>query len=169
MSGPGKRAEGRSVTIVVCDDSGSLLGSLGPFDVATPWWQDLEPIRRRFPMLTVLRLLHGTPGDTGAFGGQVTYLAESGPGSGLVAGQAAGRSRGSGRSSASDAVGAAGRPGRRSRLGRTRRVSRRPGNCGAALAAPHLELVVHLVDSRARFTREPGKALAEVRTGILRP
>jgi hypothetical protein len=80
MSGPGKRAEGRSVTIVVCDDSGSLLGSVGPFDVATPWWQDLEPIRCRFPMLTVLRLLHGTPEDTGAFGGQVTYLAESGPG-----------------------------------------------------------------------------------------
>jgi hypothetical protein len=80
MSGPGKRAEGRSVTIVVCDDSGSLLGSLGPFDVATPWWQDLEPIRCRFPMLTVLRLLHGTPGDGGAFGGQVTYLAESGRG-----------------------------------------------------------------------------------------
>jgi Phosphotransferase enzyme family len=78
MSGPGQRAEGRSVTIVVCDDSGSLLGSLGPFDVATAWWQDLEPIRRRFPMLTVLRLLHGTPGGTGAFGGQVTYLAQSG-------------------------------------------------------------------------------------------
>jgi hypothetical protein len=74
MSGPGKRAEGRSVTIVVCDDSGSLLGSLGPFDVATPWWQDLEPIRCRFPMLTVLRLLYGTAGDEGAFGGQVIYL-----------------------------------------------------------------------------------------------
>ena len=86
MSGPGKRAEGRSVTIVVCDDSGSLLGSVGPFDVATPWWQDLEPIRCRFPMLTVLRLLHGTPGDAGAFGGRVTYLAESGRGlSGLSA------------------------------------------------------------------------------------
>ena len=80
MSRPGKRAEGRSVTIVVCDDSGSLLGSLSPFDVATAWWQDLEPIRRRFPMLTVLRLLHGTPEDGGAFGGHVTYLAESGRG-----------------------------------------------------------------------------------------
>jgi hypothetical protein len=80
VSGPGKRAEGRSVTIVVCDDSGSLLGSVGPFDVATPWWQDLEPIPCRFPMLTVLRLLHGTPGDGGAVGGQVTYLAESGRG-----------------------------------------------------------------------------------------
>jgi Phosphotransferase enzyme family len=78
VSGPGRRAEGRSVTIVVCDGHGSLLGSLGPFDVATAWWQDLEPIRSRFPMLTVLRLLHGTPGDEGAFGGQVTYLAESG-------------------------------------------------------------------------------------------
>ena len=49
MSGPGKRAEGRSVTIVVCDDRGSLLGSLGPFEVATPWWQDLEPVRCRGP------------------------------------------------------------------------------------------------------------------------
>jgi hypothetical protein len=77
MSRPGKRAEGRSVTIVVCDDTGSLLGSVGPFDVATPWWQDLEPVRCRFPVLTVLRLLHGTPGDGGAVGGQVTYLAES--------------------------------------------------------------------------------------------
>jgi len=62
MSGPGKRAEGRSVTIVVCDDSGSLLGSLGPFDVATPWWQDLEPIRCRFPMLTVLSCSTERPG-----------------------------------------------------------------------------------------------------------
>jgi hypothetical protein len=72
--------QGRSVTIVVCDGGGNLLGSLGPFEVATPWWQDVEPIRRRFPTLTVVRLLHGTPGNQGAVGGQVTYLAEGGPG-----------------------------------------------------------------------------------------
>jgi Ser/Thr protein kinase RdoA (MazF antagonist) len=71
---------GRSVTIVVCDDGGSMLGSVGPFEVATPWWQDVEPIRRRFPALTVVRLLHGTPGDQGAVGGQVTYLAQGDPG-----------------------------------------------------------------------------------------
>jgi Phosphotransferase enzyme family len=71
---------GRSVTIVVCDDGGGLRGSVGPFEVATPWWQDVEPIRRRFPALTVVRLLHGTPGDQGAVGGQVTYLAQGDPG-----------------------------------------------------------------------------------------
>ena len=52
-------------------------------------------------------------------------------GSDWFVGQAAGRSRGSGRSSAPHAVGAARRPGRRSRLGRTRCVSSRPGNCRA--------------------------------------
>jgi Ser/Thr protein kinase RdoA (MazF antagonist) len=70
-------ARGRSVTIVVCDRDGNLLGRLDPFEVTTAWWQDVEPIRRRFPGLTVVRLLHGTPAGQGAFGGQVTYLAES--------------------------------------------------------------------------------------------
>ena len=71
---------GRAVTIVVCNAGGSLLGSLGPFEVVTPWWQDVEPIGRRFPALSVVRLLHGTPADRGAVGGQVTYLAEGDPG-----------------------------------------------------------------------------------------
>jgi aminoglycoside phosphotransferase (APT) family kinase protein len=72
--------KGRSVTLVVCDGSGNPLGRLDPFEVGTPWWQDVEPIHRRFPTLTVVRLLHGTPGDQGAVGGQVTYLAEGEPG-----------------------------------------------------------------------------------------
>jgi Phosphotransferase enzyme family len=70
--------EGRSVTAVVGDSRGNLLGSLGPFEVATPWWQDVEPIRSLFPTLTVVRLLYGTPGPDGAVGGSVTYLAEGG-------------------------------------------------------------------------------------------
>jgi Phosphotransferase enzyme family len=87
-----KRTVGRSVTIVVCDRAGNLRGSLGPFEVDTAWWQEVEPIRRRFPTLTVVRLLHGTPGDRGALGGEVTYLAEGGQGLALspAAGLAAG-------------------------------------------------------------------------------
>ncbi|HEY1920564.1 MAG TPA: aminoglycoside phosphotransferase family protein [Streptosporangiaceae bacterium] len=70
----------RLVTLVVCDRDGNVLGRLDPFEVATPWWQDVEPIRDRFPALTVVRLLHGTPAADaadGAAGGQVTYLAQS--------------------------------------------------------------------------------------------
>jgi len=158
MSGPGKRAEGRSVTIVVCDDSGSLLGSLGPFEVATPWWQDLEPIRCRFPMLTVLRLLHGTPEDGGAFGGQVTYLAESGPGLTCSPGRLPVNPAALADHPLRMPWARPGGPAADLDWGRTRRISSRPGSCRAPLAAPHLELVVHLVDSRARFTREPGRA-----------
>jgi hypothetical protein len=65
----------RTVTLVVAHDA-RLLGSIGPFEVATPWWQDIEPISRCFPHLAVLRLLDvsAPPGATN--GGTVRYLAE---------------------------------------------------------------------------------------------
>ena len=56
-----RRVGGKAVTIVVCDAGGSLLGSLGPFEVATPWWQDVEPIGRRFPALTWCGCCTGCP------------------------------------------------------------------------------------------------------------
>jgi hypothetical protein len=67
---------GRTVTLVVCDGGGAVLGSLEPFAVETPWWQDMEPVHRHYPCLAVLRLLQGTPDEGTAIGGEVTYLAE---------------------------------------------------------------------------------------------
>ncbi len=67
---------GRTVTLVVCDAKGVVLGELEPFRVATPWWQEVEPIQQRYPRLVVLRLLDGTlrPSEPGA---HVRYLAEA--------------------------------------------------------------------------------------------
>jgi len=67
---------GRSVTLVVVTAEGDVVGALEPFDVETPWWQDVEPISRAFPGLAVLRLLEAVPAADHAMGGQVTYLAE---------------------------------------------------------------------------------------------
>jgi Phosphotransferase enzyme family len=71
----------RTVTLVVCGHDGAVLGQLEPFTVETPWWQDMWPIYRRHPSLTVLRLLHGVPAQPPCIGGSVTYLAETGPAS----------------------------------------------------------------------------------------
>ena len=69
-------APGRSVTLVLLGEDGSLLGSLEPFDVETPWWQDVRPITDRLPGVTVLRLLACEESRGGQMGGAVTYLAE---------------------------------------------------------------------------------------------
>jgi Phosphotransferase enzyme family len=69
----------RTVTLVLIDGEGALLGALPPFDVATPWWQEVSDVvlgaRERFGVtLDVLRLLtteHSMP-----HGGAVSYLAE---------------------------------------------------------------------------------------------
>ncbi|MGO8874784.1 MAG: phosphotransferase [Acidimicrobiales bacterium] len=75
-----RRLTGRSVTVVVCDRAGAVLGETEPFEVETPWWQDVEPISRRFPALHVLRILQasapGPPGAGAVTGGHVRYLAE---------------------------------------------------------------------------------------------
>jgi Phosphotransferase enzyme family len=70
----------RTVTLVLVDAAGAVLGSLPPFEVDTPWWQDMAPVVRAVQMrdglqVTVLRLL-----DTAlpaAHGGAVTYLAQA--------------------------------------------------------------------------------------------
>ncbi|CAN5549159.1 hypothetical protein BH20CHL6_BH20CHL6_13680 [soil metagenome] len=70
---------GRSVRLVLVTPDGEPLGMLAPFPVATPWWQDAEPIvcgarQHHGVELTVLRVLEGElPSPPG---GSVTYLAE---------------------------------------------------------------------------------------------
>lgn len=71
--------QGRRVTLVVADGEGAA-GTVEPFEVDTPWWQDVAPIMRRHPGLVVLRLLEVSPGPSGASGGSVTYLVEGDPG-----------------------------------------------------------------------------------------
>jgi len=68
-------AEGRSVTVVLVDDDG-VVGQLPVLDVATPWWQEVDPIVAAFPGLAVLRLLSASPAPGMVAGGRVTYLAE---------------------------------------------------------------------------------------------
>ena len=67
---------GRSVSLVVCDGAGDVLGQIEPFEVETPWWQDTEPIGERFGSLHVLRLLQVLKPGAGC-GGQARYLAEA--------------------------------------------------------------------------------------------
>jgi hypothetical protein len=62
----------RTVSLVLIDPSGELLGHLPPFEVSTPWWQRVDEIVSRTGV-QVLRLLHGDrPAPPG---GHVTYLA----------------------------------------------------------------------------------------------
>lgn len=71
----------RQVTLLLCDRAGTLLGTLPPFEVALPWWQDVRDVvvgtRTAYGVeVTVLRLLEAATGwDTA--GGPVTYLAET--------------------------------------------------------------------------------------------
>ena len=84
------------MTLVLVDERGAVLGSLPPFEAATPWWQDIGPVvdgaRERFAVdVTVLRLLRADRPHPP--GGAVTYLAEPdrgrlrrpGPGVGALA------------------------------------------------------------------------------------
>lgn len=77
----------RVVTLVLVTSDGLVLGALPPMSVATPWWQEAEPIVRAARAAygiepTVLRLL--TAGSPSPHGGATTYLAE------LPTGQSAG-------------------------------------------------------------------------------
>jgi hypothetical protein len=66
----------RTVSLVLSHD-GRALGVLPTFEAETPWWQDVEPISRRFPELAVLRLLEALH-EPGTFaGGHLTYLVEA--------------------------------------------------------------------------------------------
>lgn len=69
----------RTVTLVLVDPSGELLGALAPFDVEVAWWQEVGELvdgaRERFGVeVTVLRLLAN---EAPYPGGRVTYLAET--------------------------------------------------------------------------------------------
>src|SRR6185436_1412554 len=79
-SGAGRRAGklmGRTVTLVLVDADGGMLGALPPFDVDVPWWQEVGDVvdaARARPGIgvQVLRLLHAD--GTHPPGGHVTYL-----------------------------------------------------------------------------------------------
>ncbi|MEU5945956.1 aminoglycoside phosphotransferase family protein [Micromonospora sp. NPDC047465] len=69
----------RTVTLALVDAAGAPLGALPPFDVPSPWWQDVGPVvaeaRRRYGVeVAVLRLLTGDAPR--AVGGAVTYLGQ---------------------------------------------------------------------------------------------
>lgn len=67
----------RTVSLVLADPAGRVLGALPPFTVRTPWWQEVaEVVAGAGIDVTVLRLLHGDrPAPPG---GHVTYLAVTG-------------------------------------------------------------------------------------------
>jgi hypothetical protein len=69
----------RTAELVLVTPSGGLIGSLPAVPVATPWWQDIEPVVRAARDyhgvdVIVLRLLDAELDQP--HGGRVTYLAE---------------------------------------------------------------------------------------------
>ena len=69
----------RTVTLVLVDDAGVPLGALPPFDVQSPWWQEVGDViagaRLRYGVdVDVLRLL--SAGQAEPPGGPVTYVAQ---------------------------------------------------------------------------------------------
>jgi hypothetical protein len=67
---------GQTVTLVVVTRDGRLLGAMEPFDVATPWWQEVALIVERVPRIAVLRMLEAERAPGHVMGGRVTYLVE---------------------------------------------------------------------------------------------
>ena len=70
----------RTAELILCTREGSVLGSLPPIEVATPWWQDIEPVveaaRDAYGIeIVVLRMLDSA--RPRPHGGRVTYLAET--------------------------------------------------------------------------------------------
>ena len=130
----------RHVTLVLCDRDGAVLGSLPPFDVAVPWWQEVSDGREhRCASLhgldvTVLRLLStNTPASSG---GDVTYLAEVARPAGRCAAVPWTDLTTAARPPAAAVVGPTRRSGRRPRVGRRgarrrrgRRAPARPSRC----------------------------------------
>ena len=70
----------RTAEIVLVSSGGRLLGCLPPVPVATPWWQDIEPVvdsvRERYGITPVILRLLGAERASPP-GGRVTYLAET--------------------------------------------------------------------------------------------
>jgi Ser/Thr protein kinase RdoA (MazF antagonist) len=69
----------RIVELVLVTPDGAVIGRLPPLPVATPWWQDIEPVVRAVRdrhgiEIIVLRLLEAERAEPP--GGRVTYLAE---------------------------------------------------------------------------------------------
>src|SRR4051794_23924951 len=69
----------RTVTLVLVDDTGVPLGALPPFDVQTPWWQEVGDVvagaRLRYGVdVDVLRLLTARRAEPP--GGPVSYVAQ---------------------------------------------------------------------------------------------
>jgi Phosphotransferase enzyme family len=72
---------GRTVTLVLLDAAGGLLGALPPFDVDLPWWQEagdvVDEARARHGIgVQILRVLRADRPHPP--GGHVTYLAQTG-------------------------------------------------------------------------------------------
>src|SRR5215218_67887 len=70
----------REVTVLLCDRTGDPLGTLPPFGVTVPWWQEVGDVviacRERYAAeVAVLRVLP-LKDDQQAAGGPVSYLAE---------------------------------------------------------------------------------------------
>ena len=70
----------RTVSLVLCQPDGEVLGALPPFQVDLPWWQEVADVvegafAHHGVEVTVLRLLEAEPRPFSA-GGAVTYLAE---------------------------------------------------------------------------------------------
>jgi hypothetical protein len=66
----------RTVSLVLVDPAGALLGALPPFPVASPWWQEVpDLVAGAGDDVTVLRILHAD--RPRPHGGHVTYLAET--------------------------------------------------------------------------------------------
>ncbi|MGX6601058.1 phosphotransferase family protein [Micromonosporaceae bacterium Da 78-11] len=75
----------RSVSLVLVDPAGTLLGALPPVQVPSPWWQEVAEIAPAAGLdLQILRLLHGD--QSAPPGGHVTYLAQVAPPAGLTLG-----------------------------------------------------------------------------------
>ncbi len=76
---PQNRSEPRTAVVVLVTPDGAVIGSLPELPVATPWWQEVEPVvsavRERHGFeITILRLLSAEHEEP--HGGRVTYLAE---------------------------------------------------------------------------------------------
>ena len=79
MSSGASDYSGRLVKLVLVTPDGKLLGSLAPFSISSPWWQEVGlVVRGAFEnhglQVTVLRLLEAD--RPRPHGGSVTYLAE---------------------------------------------------------------------------------------------
>jgi len=69
----------RTAELVLVTADGKPLGVLPPVPVATPWWQEVEPVVQAAQQhhgveIVVLRLIDAARHDP--HGGRVTYLAE---------------------------------------------------------------------------------------------